>query len=63
MNITEARHIANLVNDHRFKGFMPEIRAAFHRLDRSAMRGNREDYKLAKMLWDYVGDISKEVEA
>ena len=55
INIRNARCIANLVNHGRFKGFRPEIRAAFHRLHMSAERGNRDDRALAQILWDCAG--------
>ena len=55
MNIRTARHIADLVNNHRFKGFRPEIRAAFQRLHKSAEQGNKDDHTLAQILWDSAG--------
>lgn len=30
-------------------------RDAFHRLDRSALSGNKEDLELAKKIWMYYG--------
>ena len=55
MNITNARHIADLVDNMRFKGFSTEIRAAFQRLHMSAERGNKDDRALAQILWDCAG--------
>ena len=55
MDIRNARRIADLVNHEQFKGFRPQIRAAFHRLHMSAERGNRDDRALAQMLWDCAG--------
>jgi len=55
MNIRNARHIANLVNNNRFNGSHDRIRASFQRLHMSADRGNRNDRALAQILWDCAG--------
>ena len=55
MDIIEARRIADLVARQRFRGSKNVIGAAFTRLDQSANHGNKEDLKLAKVLWDWAG--------
>jgi len=60
MKITEARRIANLVDNEQFQGFRAEVRTAFQVLHRSAERGNKDDRRLAKLLWDEAGSWSVE---
>lgn len=60
MKIAKARRIATLVDNEQFQGFRAEVRTAFQALHRSAERGNKDDRRLAKMLWDEVGSWSGE---
>jgi len=60
MKIAEARKIAALVDNEQFKGFRTEVRTAFQRLHKSAERGNKDDRRLAKFLWDEAGSWSVE---
>jgi hypothetical protein len=55
MNIRTARKIAEDVGNVNFSN--SDRRAAFHRLDISALNGSKEDFKLAKNIWDFFGNL------
>lgn len=52
MDIRKARKIAENV----LLSSDEDRHNAFHRLDRSAMDGNKEDLKFAKKIWNYYGN-------
>lgn len=53
MDIRKARKIANgVLSTYEDE----DLHSAFHRLDRSAMGGNKEDLSLAKKIWFYYGN-------
>lgn len=60
MDIRDARKIADRLDSFEVQSFLTEdLHNAFHRLDRSGMKGNKEDLKLARKIWMYVGNREK----
>lgn len=60
MDIRKARKIAEKLDSFEKETFRTEdLHDAFHRLDRSGMKGNKEDLKLARKIWMFVGNREK----
>ena len=57
MDIRKARKIAERLDFFEVSSFQDEdLRNAFHRLDRSGLQGNKNDFTLAKKIWTYYGN-------
>ena len=58
MDIRAARKIAGDVGNVRFSN--DDRREAFYRLHCSVNKGLKQDYALAKAIWDFFGNLDKE---